>query len=266
MNGARAALLTLVSVYIYPASVSIPTGAFVEALELLGFNERASRQALNRARTAGWLESDKRGRRSVWRLSRYGRQLMDEGHTRLETFQSGVREWDGRIVLVSVSIPENDRQLRHAVRTRMSWQGFSVIAPGLWVSTNLGAERAAKELLGQIDAEAFSVVGTAGVIGDLHDAVRDAWQLREITRQYQTFIASFEPLRPETDDDYFVALTHLVHEWRRFPFIDPGLPGELLPDDWPGSQASQLERELRDAWVPCAIARWDEIVRNSDGQ
>jgi len=31
---------------------------------------------------------------------------------------------------------------------------------------------------------------------------------------------------------------HLVHEWRKFLFADPGLPDELLPGDWPGRAAS----------------------------
>lgn len=45
--------MTLVSVFIYPAGASVPTGALVAAMGLLGFSERASRQALNRARIVG---------------------------------------------------------------------------------------------------------------------------------------------------------------------------------------------------------------------
>jgi phenylacetic acid degradation operon negative regulatory protein len=29
-----------------------------------------------------------------------------------------------------------------------------------------------------------------------------------------------------------------VHEWRKFLFLDPGLPRELLPVDWPGTEAA----------------------------
>ena len=38
---------------------------------------------------------------------------------------------------------------------------------------------------------------------------------------------------------------HALHEWRKLPSIDPGLPPELLPDDWEGTVAVTLFFELR---------------------
>ncbi|MEH6944566.1 PaaX family transcriptional regulator C-terminal domain-containing protein, partial [Bacillus sp. JJ722] len=38
----------------------------------------------------------------------------------------------------------------------------------------------------------------------------------------------------------FVERTNLVHEYRKFLFIDPGLPAELLPARWNGSHAALL--------------------------
>ena len=40
----------------------------------------------------------------------------------------------------------------------------------------------------------------------------------------------------------------LVHEWRRFPFLDPDLPGELLPRDWSGYRAAELFHHLHEQW------------------
>ena len=36
--------------------------------------------------------------------------------------------------------------------------------------------------------------------------------------------------------DYVSALT----QWRRLPYLDPGLPAELLPTNWHGRQAADL--------------------------
>jgi phenylacetic acid degradation operon negative regulatory protein len=33
--------------------------------------------------------------------------------------------------------------------------------------------------------------------------------------------------------------------WRRLPFLDPGLPPELLPADWHGARAAELFGQLR---------------------
>ena len=43
-----------------------------------------------------------------------------------------------------------------------------------------------------------------------------------------------------TDEAALRAQTRLVHEWRRFPFLDPRLPAQLLPDSWSGAKAADL--------------------------
>jgi phenylacetic acid degradation operon negative regulatory protein len=42
------------------------------------------------------------------------------------------------------------------------------------------------------------------------------------------------------DELIFVARSELVHGWRKFLFIDPGLPAELLPEGWPGFVAAEF--------------------------
>ena len=44
----------------------------------------------------------------------------------------------------------------------------------------------------------------------------------------------------DDDEAAFAARFHLVHEWRKFLFADPGLPAELLPAGWPGHAAAEL--------------------------
>ncbi|WP_447646994.1 PaaX family transcriptional regulator C-terminal domain-containing protein [Nocardioides zeae] len=41
--------------------------------------------------------------------------------------------------------------------------------------------------------------------------------------------------------DYVRALT----AWRRFPYLDPGLPADLLPQGWSGTRAADTFFELR---------------------
>ena len=49
---------------------------------------------------------------------------------------------------------------------------------------------------------------------------------------------AFEAADP--DEKAFAARFRLVHEWRKFLFDDPGLPTQLLPDDWPGVRAAEV--------------------------
>jgi phenylacetic acid degradation operon negative regulatory protein len=45
----------------------------------------------------------------------------------------------------------------------------------------------------------------------------------------------------------------LVDAWRRFPFLDPGLPDDLLPDAWVGHRAAEVFHGRHAEWAPGAM-------------
>jgi phenylacetic acid degradation operon negative regulatory protein len=49
----------------------------------------------------------------------------------------------------------------------------------------------------------------------------------------------------ESDEAAFADYVRVLTDWRRLPFLDPGLPAELLPGDWHGSRAADLFDALR---------------------
>ncbi len=61
-------------------------------------------------------------------------------------------------------------------------------------------------------------------------------------------------MRPVDGAAQFAALVTLVHEWRRFPFVDPEIPDELLPSGWPGHRAKAVFDERHARWSPAATA------------
>jgi PaaX-like protein C-terminal domain len=50
-----------------------------------------------------------------------------------------------------------------------------------------------------------------------------AWDLGALEQRYEDFIDEFTGLDPATGEDLLRAETRLVHEWRRFPCLDPRL-------------------------------------------
>ena len=264
MRSARSALMTVLAAYVYPDSSPVSTATFVRGLGLLGFNEKAIRQALIRARDSNLLSSVKSGRRTFWELSGPGFALMDEGMQRLESLNREGSRWDGRIYLVSVEVPERDRAIRHTVRTRLGWAGFASIGSTLWASTDPMAEKVAQRLMAELGLPSFSLVAERGAIGDIHQVIREAWDLPAVESEYRQFIDEFSGMQPSSPDDFFVAQAQITHQWRRFPFIDPGLPAELQPSEWPGQQARTLYRRLRAQWKGPAVKRWREFSELGD--
>jgi phenylacetic acid degradation operon negative regulatory protein len=64
--------------------------------------------------------------------------------------------------------------------------------------------------------------------------------------------------------DPLVAQVDLVHAWRRFPWLDPTLPRELLPPDWSGGRAARLFRRQHARLAAGANAEWSRLDRSGE--
>ena len=75
---------------------------------------------------------------------------------------------------------------------------------------------------------------------------------------------AFGRLRPREPEAVFRAQTLLVHEWRRFPFLDPELPDDMLPARWPRGRAHALFHERHAAWDDTARAWFATLERGGE--
>ncbi len=261
-GSARSLLTTVLGEFVLPGGGPVWTATLVDVLALFGVEEKAARQALARTAAEGWLRSDRVGRRVRWSLTRPGRRLLAEGAARIYGFGSGGGQWDGRWLVLLVSVPETMRDLRHKLRTRLSWAGFGSPTAGVWVTPHPAAEADAKLILDELDlsAQAMSFLANYGALGRELDMVAGAWNLTEVAERYDAFIAEFAGLEPSSPDEVLRAQTLLVHEWRRFPFLDPQLPAELLPAKWSGTTATELFNAKHLHWRTPAQAHWTALA------
>jgi phenylacetic acid degradation operon negative regulatory protein len=227
----------------------------------LGLAEKSARQALARLAADGWITAGRTGRRVRWALTQPGHELLAEGADRIYSFGREMPPWDGRWLVLMVTVPESRRQLRHRLRTRLTWAGFGSPLPGVWVSPHPAREAEAKQVTGQLGlaGETFSFTGPFAGIGSQRSMVEQAWHLAELAASYRAFLAQFEQLRPGPGDATLFAQIRLVDAWRRFPLADPGLPPELLPPGWIGARAAAVFAGLHHTWEEPARSRWAEL-------
>ena len=257
-ESARGLLFTVLGEFVLPAGGSAWTSAFIDVFGRLGVEEKAARQALARTAADGWIEPAKSGRRTQWQLTPDGTRLLTEGTERIYAFAGAQRDWDGSWLLVLARVPESDRSARHLLRTRLGWAGLGSPAPGVWISTHV--ERAAEveqvvRQAGLADAQIFTARHHSG--GELASLVAQAWDLPAIEQRYEEFLAEFAA--PAARDP-LIRLIELVHAWRRFPSIDPGLPPALLPARWSGERAANLFTTRHAKWSPDAVKRWKDLI------
>lgn len=262
---ARSLLMTVLGEFVLPRDQAVWTSALLATLSRFGVEEKAARQALSRTAAEGWLTSRRSGRRVQWSLTRPGRTLLTEGAQRIYAFGRDGQEWDGRWLLVMVSVPESQRDLRHRLRAQLNWAGFGSPAPGVWVNphTNQQAEAARILAAAGLDGSAMSFIARSGMLGDEDTLVTRAWDLGALESRYEQFIDQFTGLHPASDDEALQAQTRLVHEWRRFPLLDPQLPTRLLPASWSGTKAADLFHTKHAEWHAAAQRHW-ELVTGED--
>ncbi|GAA4081646.1 PaaX family transcriptional regulator [Actinomadura miaoliensis] len=261
-TSARSLLLTVLGEFVLPSGEPVWTSTLLRVLAGLGVEEKSARQAVNRTAADGWIVSARDGRRVRWDLTPPGRRLLTEGAQRIYSFGADRRAWDGRWLIVMVSVPETRRRLRHQLHTRLAWAGFGNPTAGLWVSPHPEREAEVKQIVGDLglEASAFSFTGPFAGIGSEAELVERAWDLAEVDSRYAAFLDEFSGLRPEPGDETLFAQVRLVHEWRRFPFLDPQLPDELLPPGWIGRRARHLFDDRHTTWQHPARAHWQTLA------
>ena len=242
-------IFTIYGDYIRNYGSKIWIGSLIRLLKEFGHNEQGVRVAVSRMVKQGWIQSEKQGNKSYYFLTDRGVQRMDEAAKRI--YKMKPNEWDGKWRILMYTIPEGKRQLRDDLRKELLWSGFGSFSSGCWISPN-DLEKQINRLIEKYDIDEYVDFFISEYKGpkENQSLVEKSWQLEEIENKYEEFIEKYSKQfivhqsiigRGEMSDaDCFVERTNLVHEYRKFLFIDPGLPKELLPSKWNGNHAALL--------------------------
>jgi phenylacetic acid degradation operon negative regulatory protein len=216
-----------------------------------GVDEQAVRSSLSRLKRRGIVEAERRGGVAGYALSSYAREVLAVGDRRIfSPREQASHEW----VLVVFSVPESERQRRHALRARLSWLGFGTVASGVWIAPAHLAEDA-REVLRADGLDPYVDLFRAEYLafGDPGAKVAQWWDLEGLGRLYDEFVEAHEPARrrwarvePVAGPEAFADHLRVLTAWRRLPYLDPGLPADLLPASWSGATAAQTFFALHD--------------------
>jgi ring-1,2-phenylacetyl-CoA epoxidase subunit PaaA len=263
---ARPLLLTVLGDAVLPTGGQVWLGALTRAMETVDVSAQSTRQALRRLAGQGIVEAERHGRLAAYRLTGPGRQRLEEAAERI--YLRRELRWDGRWRLLTYTFPEEHRSARDALRRELAWLGYGWLGNGLWVSpwdhgARLDAVLAKHGVEGAVETFASELEGND------RDLAARAWDLAELRVEHRRFLDDVEPELAETtapvdDEDAFRRRTLLVHRWRKFLFLDPGLPHQLLPTDWLGDRAAAAFLDLYRLVEPAAWRHWERCCEQAD--
>ena len=233
---ARSALFDVYGDHLRTRGSQAPVAAVVRLLAPVGIAAPAVRTAISRMVMQGWLEPVQLPSGRGYRATARATDRLDRAGDRI--YRLDQPRWDGRWHLVLVEAP-TERTARNRLRADLGFVGYAELADHVWVSPFPRPELASV-------LERAGATGRTAVATDFDPPPTDAWNLEALRDAYARWPATARELVGRTgpgagddpDEWAFAARFHLVHEWRKFLFADPGLPAELLPPDWPGHAAA----------------------------
>jgi phenylacetic acid degradation operon negative regulatory protein len=232
---ARSALFDLYGDYLRPRGGRAPVAALVKLLAPLGIAPPAVRTAVSRMVRQGWLHPLRLASGPGYLLTPKAARRLDEAAARI--YRTGRSGWDGRfdLILLHGSLAKKDAN-------RLAFLGYGPLGENSWVAPRPADEADSVLVEAGVGYERFSATHAAGSPGAA-EVVGRAWDLGELARSYEVFIADLRPVissvnARSTDEEAYAARFQLVHAWRSFLFRDPQLPSALLPSPWPGTSAA----------------------------
>lgn len=245
----KSVAMTVFGDSITPRGGAVWLGSLIALLAPFGISDRLVRTSVFRLAEEGWLEASREGRRSLYTLTAPGLRRFERAYKRIYA-PTGLN-WDGRWTML-LTAPEIISALQRAnLRKELLWEGFGMIAPGIFAHPG-GKAAALEEILARLDVTGKVFVYSAAASDEvssrpLSDLVAHCWELDKVLDGYRHFIDCFAPLlklvksRSKLDPEQAFAIrTLLIHTFRRAQLHDPQLPLELLPEDWPGTVAYEL--------------------------
>ncbi|GLY06648.1 PaaX family transcriptional regulator C-terminal domain-containing protein [Actinoplanes sp. NBRC 101535] len=236
----------------------------VSLMECFDVPSATTRVVVNRLRNEGWLESRRDGRETIYALTGAAWELFDEGRSRI--FDRVRSPWDGQWHMVIYTVPETERTLRGQLRKKLSWWGFGPLSPAVWLSPHDRLEQVKNEFIKEpaVQLDVFRS-RSAGLESD-RDIASRAWDLKELDSDYVDLLEVYQPRLADyragrlTGRAALVERTQLIHDYRLFPFRDPDLPSDLLPDGWHGRLAHEIFLEAHGLLRTAADAYVDELI------
>ncbi|MDK1326592.1 PaaX family transcriptional regulator C-terminal domain-containing protein [Arthrobacter sp. zg-Y1143] len=254
-------IVTLFGLYARTPGAGIPVATIIRLLQDAGVGPAGVRSSISRLKKRGVLESVTVQGRSGYALSSGMQDTFREGDERIfHPRRAGIEDpW----LLATFTVPESQRNIRHKIRSSLVRMGFGSVTPGLWIAPGHLRPSVLSyfENRGMGQYLEFFLADHVGS-SDMRANVAQWWDLPALELQYAEFIRLQQPLlerwldggQPVADRMARAFVDHLLllTEWRRLPYLDPGLPVELLSKDWNALEAHDLFSRLHSVLGPLA--------------
>jgi phenylacetic acid degradation operon negative regulatory protein len=257
-------IVTVYGLYARGHDGAFAVSDLIRLLSDLGVESAGVRSSVSRLKKRGVLVSLKQGGSAAYKLAPGLEDVFKAGDERIFAPRRAKKGDDW--ILTSFSVPESQRHLRHKLRTILTRIGCGQVSPGLWIAPGTLADEVSQQLERAALMDYVDLFKATHLTEEhLRSKVGQWWDLPSLEALYTDFIDRHEPVlkrwselprnvpeSPEQLRQAFADYVPMVTQWRRLPYMDPGLPEEYLPRNWSGLAAEALFAKLHALLGPTA--------------
>jgi phenylacetic acid degradation operon negative regulatory protein len=226
----------------------IRASVLINVLDGAGIAAPATRATLDRLVVSGFLERTRSGREILFSLTEHGAAVLVEAAGRVHSrrpFDPVGSGW----TLVTFSIPEELRTLRHHLRSTLTWAGFAPLRDGLWLAPGeVDLASALQPLREELPPNAILAFHARELPGyPVAESVRAAWDIEAIRGEHLSFIETWAEPVSMNAGSALSTRAMLVADWLALLRVDPRLPREFMDAQWPASRSYETYHRVHDA-------------------
>lgn len=234
-------IITLFGDAIVPRGGVMALSSIQDIFSHMQIEENAVRTAMSRLTKEGWLEREKKGRQSFYKLAPEGVGQFETATKRIYAADQNV--WSGKFDLLITK--DEDAKARAKRVAELTALGFGSPVPGVFVRPASGNVPDVKNgVIASLTAES-----KADKL--LEALVAASWPMQELQAGYEGILAKYSPLaeclqkqQEITPLDALALRILLIHDWRRVVLKDVELPDGLKPENWAGEKARLLVGDI----------------------
>lgn len=176
-------------------------------------------------------------------------RFTDKGKTRLikeiPLLRFRKKPWDGKWRQVVFDIPEEIKVKREQLRDKLLSLGFGMLQRSVYIAPFDLSEQMSDFLEKQNLEEHVLVFEMERLTGESEkDLANVVWKLDDLHGRYLDFVVKWEKFLEATNEEISKKFEECKEEYFAILLDDPGLPRELLPDDWLFSETNELFKKL----------------------
>lgn len=236
-------VITIFGDAVVPRGGVVWLGTLQAITQRLGIEAGALRAAMSRLTRDGWLERERRGRKSYYALAPDGRHAFDMATRRI--YAADDPSWSGDWTLALLT--DETARARDARLRKLARFGFASPVNGVYLRPETTeAPSAAEALSGMV---VFRARGQE--TEDLCALAASVWDFALIEQAYGHFCAIYGPIESSPIEvsklapiDAMALRTLLIHDFRRVVLKDPRLPEDLVAPSATAIEARALVQSL----------------------